>query len=391
MTMAQSHQIGNFLYVGHVGRLKATQKRIADMGGLSVTHPALAWARDKRRCDCGPAALGIFLSEFLVVSSTFARAPLLAIPLVVGLLLAIGALLVKVGGIVFGEPRGNTGLTRPPLFLRRPFGDRHCGRRLAAGPGGDLVSQYRTIVGRAVTILERCGAQAPTQESRPWPRAVVDARRLAFRGIATGKKGSGSFWRCGRKPTLCTRRSATCFRRKSQSSACRVHTGATPRSPNGIRPPCASTRTIREFVRLGADRIARRASLARSWPLGREAIRLALRRALRLSRPVYQFLPAEGEGLHQIGVGPVHAGIIEPGFFLFTANGETIVRLEERLGYVHKGIEGLMVDSDLDRAIQLRRPYIGRQHRRICLRLCGGRGRLRWRSNVPPRATCCVR
>jgi Ni,Fe-hydrogenase III large subunit len=53
----------------------------------------------------------------------------------------------------------------------------------------------------------------------------------------------------------------------------------------------------------------------------------------------YRFLPVEGEGLHQIPVGPVHAGIIEPGHFRFTANGETVVRLEQRLGYVHKGIE----------------------------------------------------
>ena len=53
----------------------------------------------------------------------------------------------------------------------------------------------------------------------------------------------------------------------------------------------------------------------------------------------YSFLPAEGESLHQIAVGPVHAGIIEPGHFRFTANGETVVRLEERLGYTHKGIE----------------------------------------------------
>jgi Ni,Fe-hydrogenase III large subunit len=67
----------------------------------------------------------------------------------------------------------------------------------------------------------------------------------------------------------------------------------------------------------------------------------------------YRFLPAEGDGLHQIAVGPVHAGIIEPGHFRFTASGETVVRLEERLGYVHKGIEGLMAGADLDRAVQL--------------------------------------
>jgi Respiratory-chain NADH dehydrogenase, 30 Kd subunit len=70
-------------------------------------------------------------------------------------------------------------------------------------------------------------------------------------------------------------------------------------------------------------------------------------------RAPYVFLPAEGEGLHQIPVGPVHAGIIEPGHFRFTADGETVVRLEQRLGYVHKGIEALMAGAPLDRAARL--------------------------------------
>jgi Ni,Fe-hydrogenase III large subunit len=64
----------------------------------------------------------------------------------------------------------------------------------------------------------------------------------------------------------------------------------------------------------------------------------------------YAFLPAEGESLHQIPVGPVHAGIIEPGHFRFTANGETVVRLEERLGYVHKGTQSLMAGASIERA-----------------------------------------
>jgi Ni,Fe-hydrogenase III large subunit len=67
----------------------------------------------------------------------------------------------------------------------------------------------------------------------------------------------------------------------------------------------------------------------------------------------YEFLPVEGEGLHQIPVGPVHAGIIEPGHFRFTANGELVVRLEERLGYTHKGIEKLMAGASLTRGARL--------------------------------------
>jgi Ni,Fe-hydrogenase III large subunit len=70
-------------------------------------------------------------------------------------------------------------------------------------------------------------------------------------------------------------------------------------------------------------------------------------------RSPYPFLPAEGEGLHQIPVGPVHAGIIEPGHFRFTANGETVVRLEQRLGYVHKGIESLIAGASIDKAARL--------------------------------------
>jgi len=73
---------------------------------------------------------------------------------------------------------------------------------------------------------------------------------------------------------------------------------------------------------------------------------------LRHANP-YAFLPAEGESLHQIPVGPVHAGIIEPGHFRFTANGETVVRLEARLGYVHKGIDALMAGAPLERAAKL--------------------------------------
>jgi Ni,Fe-hydrogenase III large subunit len=67
----------------------------------------------------------------------------------------------------------------------------------------------------------------------------------------------------------------------------------------------------------------------------------------------YRFLAAEGEGLHQIAVGPVHAGIIEPGHFRFHANGETVARLEELLGYVHKGTESLMAGASPDRAAKL--------------------------------------
>jgi Ni,Fe-hydrogenase III large subunit len=67
----------------------------------------------------------------------------------------------------------------------------------------------------------------------------------------------------------------------------------------------------------------------------------------------YTFLPVEGEDLYEIPVGPVHAGVIEPGHFRFTADGETVVRLEQRLGYTHKGLESLLAGSEIAHAARL--------------------------------------
>ena len=80
---------------------------------------------------------------------------------------------------------------------------------------------------------------------------------------------------------------------------------------------------------------------------------LGKRRKRAIEAYPYAFLPVEGEDLHQIPVGPVHAGIIEPGHFRFTAHGEAVVRLEQRLGYVHKGTESLMTGASLDKGAKL--------------------------------------
>ncbi|HWP45388.1 MAG TPA: NADH-quinone oxidoreductase subunit C, partial [Blastocatellia bacterium] len=67
----------------------------------------------------------------------------------------------------------------------------------------------------------------------------------------------------------------------------------------------------------------------------------------------YPFRKVEGEGIFEITVGPVHAGIIEPGHFRFSVEGETIVNLESRLYFVHKGIEKLFETLPLSRGVEL--------------------------------------
>jgi len=106
MTMHSLTKSAIFFSVGHIAQAKGTQK-ISQMGGLTVTHPWLGWGLVVGVVAiAGLPPLGIFMSEFLVVSSTFARQPLLAIPLVAGILMALGALFLRLNEVAFGEPKG---------------------------------------------------------------------------------------------------------------------------------------------------------------------------------------------------------------------------------------------------------------------------------------------
>src|SRR6187401_1437579 len=108
MTMHSLTKSAIFFAVGHIAQVKGTQK-IADMGGLTVTNPVLGWGLVLGVVAiAGLPPLGIFMSEFLVVSSTFAREPWLAISLAFGILVALGGLFLRVNTIAFGEPRGPT-------------------------------------------------------------------------------------------------------------------------------------------------------------------------------------------------------------------------------------------------------------------------------------------
>ena len=108
MTMHSLTKSAIFFAVGHIAQVKGTQK-IADMGGLTVTNPVLGWGLVLGVVAiAGLPPLGIFMSEFLVVSSTFAREPWLAIILAFGILVALGGLFLRLNTIAFGEPRGPT-------------------------------------------------------------------------------------------------------------------------------------------------------------------------------------------------------------------------------------------------------------------------------------------
>ncbi|MBF0136889.1 MAG: hydrogenase 4 subunit F [Magnetococcus sp. DMHC-1] len=120
MTMHSLTKSAIFFAVGHVTQAKGTKDMDA-IHGLSESHPALAWGLALGVIAiAGLPPFGIFASEFILVTTTFAREPLLAVILVVGLLVAFGALLLRLQELLFGEPDGTS---RPleaslmPLFV----------------------------------------------------------------------------------------------------------------------------------------------------------------------------------------------------------------------------------------------------------------------------------
>jgi hydrogenase-4 component F len=108
MTMHSLTKSAIFFAVGHIAQVKGTQK-IADISGLTVTTPLLGWALVIGVVAiAGLPPMGIFMSEFLVLSSTFARQPLLAILLALGIIVALGGLFLRLNTMAFGEPRGSS-------------------------------------------------------------------------------------------------------------------------------------------------------------------------------------------------------------------------------------------------------------------------------------------
>ena len=107
MTLHSLTKSAIFFCVGHIAQIKGTQ-RMSEIRGLTVSHPALGWGLTLGVVAIvGLPPMGIFMSEFLIVTSTFARQPVLAIVLGLSILVALGALLMRLNGLAFGEPVGS--------------------------------------------------------------------------------------------------------------------------------------------------------------------------------------------------------------------------------------------------------------------------------------------
>jgi hydrogenase-4 component F len=120
MTMHSLTKSAIFVAVGLITQVKGTQK-LGEIRGLTTSHPLAGWGLVMGvLAIAGLPPFGIFMSEFLLITTTFAREPLLALPLVLGILIAFGALILRLQGMAFGEPVGATGPAASsalPLFL----------------------------------------------------------------------------------------------------------------------------------------------------------------------------------------------------------------------------------------------------------------------------------
>ncbi len=131
----------------------------------------------------------------------------------------------------------------------------------------------------------------------------------------------------------------------------------------------------------------RRLALHQFWPQGYHPLRrdVVPRRDFVDEGQPFPFRRVEGTGLFEITVGPVHAGIIEPGHFRFSVEGETIVNLETRLGFVHKGIEKLFETLPLAQAHELAERVSGDESAAHAVAFCQALEALA-ACAVPPRA-----
>ena len=201
------------------------------------------------------------------------------------------------------------------------------------------------------TLKDALSGAAAAPSSRPWPRWIVsrDLWRGLARQLADGLWTLSAMW--GEVGMV---HMALVDAKEGQIAVVSLvcDGGGFPSVAASHAPATRLERTIQDLF--GYEPVG--APDQRPWlDHGRWPVRhpLGARTPASAEAAPYAFLTAEGEGLHQIPVGPVHAGIIEPGHFRFSASGETIVRLEERLGYVHKGVEALMAGAPLDRGARL--------------------------------------
>ena len=311
-----------------------------------------------------------------MVSSTFAREPWLAIVLVLGILIALGALFLRLNThrlrrAARRRPRRRKA-SYVPMFahLALVFMRRH----LSAAAAGRLVPERREAAGMSAM---RAARQHPARRHGRTASALAARRRrrtpagtLRSSNLPAAACTLLGLWG---EPAPCTWRCSTRRRRRSPSSTIACTDGDFP-SVGAMHPP-ASASSARSTICSAWSRPARRtAALARSRPLGRRA---SARQTHRRRRPQpYAFLPAEGEACTRFRSVRCMPASSSPDISASPPTARRWCGWSSGSAMCTRASKSLMAGATLERAAQARRPRVRRQHGRLCLRLCaGGRSR----------------
>ncbi len=195
-------------------------------------------------------------------------------------------------------------------------------------------------------------AQLVLVQAEDWGRLGNEAKASAWRWAAGWGEDMGEAQSGSIRINACFEKAgAYLFARTAVPRAAPVLSSHTPFYPGADRPE----RHIRDMlgVVFSGHPDARRWTRHQAWmdsefPLRRDFPAAGRPPGQTPADHQYNFLLAQGGGVYEIPVGPVHAGIIEPGHFRFQAVGETVLKLEERLGYTHKGIEKVAEGRDAE-------------------------------------------
>ncbi len=204
------------------------------------------------------------------------------------------------------------------------------------------------MTGPALTLIRGGNAQG----AHPWERFLLSPANWAALAVALAEEETLALlglWADAQHIHACFLDEATNTPILASTPASGGHYAAmSPHRPGAVR-----------FERMILDLWGHQAEGAKDlrpwldhgrWPLRHPLA--AKPQPLSGEAPQPEFLPVEGAGVHQIPVGPIHAGVIEPGHFRFSVQGEAVVRLEQRLGYKHKGTLSLMLGTSPRAAVR---------------------------------------
>ena len=200
----------------------------------------------------------------------------------------------------------------------------------------------------SLTLAELTASGLPAGDQRPWPRLAADADtwQAAIEGLWTGSLSLSGLWT---EPGAVHMALTDSLRGGLAVLSLDCPDGRYPSVGATHAPAIRLERAIHDLTGV----VAEGAHDRRPWLDHGRWTAAPPGRAPTPAPGPYAFLPVDGESLHQIAVGPIHAGIIEPGHFRFTANGETVVRLEARLGYAHRGLHARLLGAGVETAARL--------------------------------------